>query len=67
MLAVIMLLGAGISAQNRNPIGWMVLGLCFPLVGIIVITYRQSELPAPDGDRIAAAADAGGLEAEIRA
>jgi hypothetical protein len=49
MLAVIMLLGAGLSAliastKNRNPIGWMILGLCFPLVGIIVISC-QSKLP----------------------
>ncbi|MFN0249937.1 MAG: hypothetical protein ACKV2T_23845 [Kofleriaceae bacterium] len=46
-----MLLGAGLSAliasnKNRNPIGWMILGLCFPLVGIIVISC-QSTLPPP--------------------
>ena len=51
MLADIMLLGAGLSAliassKNRNPIGWMILGLCFPLVGIIVIAC-QSTLPPP--------------------
>lgn len=51
MLAVIMLLGAGLSAliassKNRNPVGWMVLGLLFPLVGIIVIAC-QSKLPPP--------------------
>lgn len=51
MLAVIMLLGAGLSAliassKNRNPVGWMILGLLFPLVGIIVIAF-QSKLPPP--------------------
>jgi hypothetical protein len=51
MLAVIMILGAGISAliasgKNRNPIGWAVLGLCFPLIGIIVVAC-QASLPPP--------------------
>ena len=51
MLAVIMLLGAGISAliastKNRNPIGWLILGALFPLIGIIVISC-QSALPLP--------------------
>lgn len=51
MLAVIMLIGAGFSAviassKNRNPIGWALLGACFPLIGIIVVAC-QSTLPAP--------------------
>lgn len=51
MLAVIMLLGAGISAfiasnKNRNPLGWAALGFCFPLIGILVIAC-QTPLPAP--------------------
>jgi hypothetical protein len=55
MLAVIMLVGAGFSAmiastKNRNPLGWAALGLCFPLIGIIIVAC-QPALPLPGADQ----------------
>jgi hypothetical protein len=51
MLAAIMILGAGLSAilastKNRNVVGWMIAGLCFPAISIIVLAC-QPALPAP--------------------
>lgn len=50
MLATIMILGATISAflaasKNRNVVGWLVAGACFPAISIIILACQSTLAP----------------------